>query len=281
MPPHPEVPAALTKLRDRGFRLFTLTDNLLDVKRASLNMAASWVFFERRFSADGVKHHKPSRQAYAYVERELGVEPSRLCYRVPYLGHSGRCGGRLGAALIRRVGNDVLGVGPQPGIVGDDLNDVVDQLIARHKGAIGAFARGRVLRTARPRGLDRNGLHRSQAKVVAESPSLIRSTEQPRRWSSGTTISTKSSPPPGSVAGVMFETIARGRFEPPCMCRRSVGCRSAPRPVIPDANKVGRIVGFSLLTQIDKLRADTTELPRAQSIVRHRTIQRIARQVAK
>jgi 2-haloacid dehalogenase len=28
------------------------------------------------------------------------------------------------AALIKRVGNDVLGVGPQPQLVGDDLNDV-------------------------------------------------------------------------------------------------------------------------------------------------------------
>jgi 2-haloacid dehalogenase len=28
------------------------------------------------------------------------------------------------------VGNDVLGVGPQPRIVGADLNDVADQLIA-------------------------------------------------------------------------------------------------------------------------------------------------------
>ena len=32
MPPHPEVPAALRKLRGAGFRLFTLTDNLLDVQ---------------------------------------------------------------------------------------------------------------------------------------------------------------------------------------------------------------------------------------------------------
>jgi 2-haloacid dehalogenase len=35
--------------------------------------------------------------------------------------------------LIKRVGNDVLGVGPQPAIVGNDLNDVADQLIALHK----------------------------------------------------------------------------------------------------------------------------------------------------
>lgn len=41
MPPHPEVPAALRKLRDAGFRLFTLTDNLLEVQRASLSMVAS------------------------------------------------------------------------------------------------------------------------------------------------------------------------------------------------------------------------------------------------
>jgi 2-haloacid dehalogenase len=39
-----------------------------------------------------------------------------------------------GAALIKQVGNDVLGVGPQPQMVGDNVNDVADQLIARHKG---------------------------------------------------------------------------------------------------------------------------------------------------
>jgi hypothetical protein len=31
MPPHPEVPAALRRLRDHGFRLFTLTDNTLAI----------------------------------------------------------------------------------------------------------------------------------------------------------------------------------------------------------------------------------------------------------
>lgn len=35
--------------------------------------------------------------------------------------------------FLKRVGNDVLGVGPQPQIVGDDLNDVADQLIAQHE----------------------------------------------------------------------------------------------------------------------------------------------------
>src|ERR1700751_3485180 len=36
MPPHKEVPAALRKLRAAGFRLFTLTDNLLEVQTRQL-----------------------------------------------------------------------------------------------------------------------------------------------------------------------------------------------------------------------------------------------------
>ncbi|WP_175068421.1 hypothetical protein [Bradyrhizobium uaiense] len=36
------------------------------------------------------------------------------------------------AALIKRPGNDLLGVGPQPQAVGDDLDDVADQLIRRY-----------------------------------------------------------------------------------------------------------------------------------------------------
>ena len=135
MPPHPEVPAALRKLRSAGFRLFCLTDNLLEVQTRQLTQGGIVDLFERRFSADGVKHHKPSRQAYGYVEKELGVAPSQLCMIACHTWDTlGAVAAGWHAALIKRVGNDVLGVGPQPHIVGNDLNDVADQLIAGHKG---------------------------------------------------------------------------------------------------------------------------------------------------
>jgi 2-haloacid dehalogenase len=134
MPPHREVPAALRKLRDAGFRLFTLTDNLPEVQTRQHEHGGIVDLFERRFSADGVKHHKPSRQAYAYVERELGVEPCQLCLIACHTWDTlGAVAAGWEAALIKRLGNDVLGVGPQPQIVGDDLSDVAGQLIARHK----------------------------------------------------------------------------------------------------------------------------------------------------
>jgi 2-haloacid dehalogenase len=135
MPPYPEVPGALRKLRNAGFRLFCLTDNLLEVQTRQLTHGGIVDLFERRFSADGVKHHKPSPRAYGYVEKELGAKPSQFCMIACHTWDTlGAVAAGWEAALIRRVGNDVLGVGPQPQIVGNDLNDVADQLIARHKG---------------------------------------------------------------------------------------------------------------------------------------------------
>jgi 2-haloacid dehalogenase len=135
MPPHPEVPAALRKLRDAGFRLLTLTNNLREVQTRQLEQGGIVDLFERCFSADSVKHHKPARPVYAHVERELGVEPAQLCMVACHSWDTlGAVAAGWDAALVKRVGNDVLGVGPQPQIVGDDLNDVADQLIARHKG---------------------------------------------------------------------------------------------------------------------------------------------------
>jgi 2-haloacid dehalogenase len=68
MPPHREVPAALRKLREAGFRLFTLTDNLPEIQARQLENGGILDLFERRFSADGVKRHKPAPEAYAHVE---------------------------------------------------------------------------------------------------------------------------------------------------------------------------------------------------------------------
>ncbi|MGA7074887.1 haloacid dehalogenase type II [Bradyrhizobium sp.] len=134
MPPHKEVPAALRKLRSAGFRLFTLTDNLLEVQTRQLTHGDIVDLFERRFSADGVKHHKPSREAYGHVEKELGTKPSDMCLIACHTWDTlGAVAAGWEAALIKRVGNDVLGVGPQPNIVGNSLDDVANQLIARHR----------------------------------------------------------------------------------------------------------------------------------------------------
>src|SRR6516165_10312219 len=79
MRPHPDVQGALSKLHAAGFRLFTLTNNIIEVQARQMEYAGIEHFFERLFSVDTVKRHKPAPQTYAQVEKELGVKPSELC----------------------------------------------------------------------------------------------------------------------------------------------------------------------------------------------------------
>jgi 2-haloacid dehalogenase len=134
MPPHPEVPAALKKLRAAGFHLFTLTDNLLEVQGRQLEHGGIIDLFDRRFSVDipEVRRHKPAPEAYAYVESQLQVAPSEMFLIASHTWDTlGAVAAGWGAALIKRPGNDVLPVGPQPTLVGADLDDVANQLIRR------------------------------------------------------------------------------------------------------------------------------------------------------
>jgi 2-haloacid dehalogenase len=133
MPPHREVPAALRRLKTAGFRLFTLTDNLLEVQGRQLEHGGIIHEFERRFSVDQeVRLHKPAPEAYAYVEKQLGVAAHRLFLVASHTWDTlGAVAAGWGAALIKRPGNEVLAVGPQPAFVGADLNEVADVLIRR------------------------------------------------------------------------------------------------------------------------------------------------------
>jgi 2-haloacid dehalogenase len=133
MPPHPEVPAALRRLREHGFRLFTLTDNTLEISGRQLEQGGIIDLFERRFSVDEtVRRHKPAPEAYGSVTSELGVDPGDICLVASHVWDTiGAQAAGWQAGLILRVGNAPLAVGPQPDYIGDDLNAIADQLIER------------------------------------------------------------------------------------------------------------------------------------------------------
>ncbi len=141
MPPHPEVPAALQRLGDHGFRLFTLTDNTLEISGRQLEQAGIIDLFERRFSVDETVHrHKPAPEAYASVASALQLDPADMCLIACHVWDTlGAVAAGWQAALILREGNAPLDVGPQPDYIGDDLDAIADQLIARY-GALATVA---------------------------------------------------------------------------------------------------------------------------------------------
>ena len=144
MAPHPEVPAALRRLRGHGFRLFTLTDNTLEISGRQLETAGVIDLFERRFSVDEtVRRHKPAPEAYHSVAGELDVTPGDICLVACHTWDTlGALAAGWQAGLILREGNAPLGVGPQPNYIGADLDAIADQLIARYP-AVGVTAGGR------------------------------------------------------------------------------------------------------------------------------------------
>ena len=137
LPAHPEVPAALRRLRDHGFRLFTLTDNTLPISGRQLQNAGLIEEFERRFSVDETVHrHKPAPEAYQSVAAELKVDPGDICLVACHVWDTiGAQSAGWQAGLILREGNAPLDVGPQPNYIGKDLDAIADQLIDRYAPA--------------------------------------------------------------------------------------------------------------------------------------------------
>ena len=133
MPPHPEVPAALRRLRDHGFRLFTLTDNTLAISGRQLEHAGVIDLFERRFSVDEtVRRHKPAPEAYHSVGTALKVDPGGICLIASHVWDTiGAGAAGWQAALILRQGNAPLDVGPQPDYIGKDLDAIAGAETAR------------------------------------------------------------------------------------------------------------------------------------------------------
>ena len=133
MPPHPEVPSALRKLRESGFRLLTLTNNTAEVSGRQLERADLLKVFERRFSVDDVRRHKPAPEVYAAVARAMQTPPEQICLVACHTWDTlGAVAAGWQAALVLRPGNALLDVGPQPQIVGVDLSEIADKLIGRY-----------------------------------------------------------------------------------------------------------------------------------------------------
>ena len=131
LPPHPDVPPALTRLRDAGVRLTALTNSVLDVANAQLSNAGIANDFEAIFSADEVRALKPASAPYRMVADRCGVDIGDLCLIAAHPWDvSGAMAAGAQAAFVARGGVVPSPLGPQPAFTGTDLSEVADALLA-------------------------------------------------------------------------------------------------------------------------------------------------------
>jgi 2-haloacid dehalogenase len=137
MPAHSDVEEGLSKLKEKGFRLVTLTNSPPNPHgKSSLEHAGLGSYFERQFSIETVRAYKPAQQVYHFVAQELGLSPTKCCMVAAHVWDTvGAQSAGYSAALITRPGNAPLPLPglPQPTFVASDLSSFAMMLTGSAK----------------------------------------------------------------------------------------------------------------------------------------------------
>jgi 2-haloacid dehalogenase len=130
LPAHREVPAALGRLKDAGFRLVALTNSSHAMVREQFENAGLHPYLERTFSVETVRRYKPAPEPYRMVAAELGVPTEQLRM---IAAHAWDVGGAMragcAAAFVARPGKAVFPLFAEPDIIGADLEEVAESII--------------------------------------------------------------------------------------------------------------------------------------------------------
>jgi 2-haloacid dehalogenase len=130
LPAHQDVTLGLKRLKEMGFRLFTLTNSPPQVVEAQLKNSGLFEYFEVSFSVDTIRRFKPDAAVYEMAARELRVpvEQVRLV-----AAHDWDIAGALlagcAAAFVARPGKVLNPLMPPPDIVGKNLVEVAEKII--------------------------------------------------------------------------------------------------------------------------------------------------------
>jgi len=130
LPPHPEVAESLSRLREAGLRLATLTNSTRQVAEAQIANAGLTEYFEQILSADAVQRLKPASEPYHMAAQSLGVEVGDVRL---IAAHAWDVAGALragcAAAFVARPGMVLDPLVERPDVVGADLAEVADKIL--------------------------------------------------------------------------------------------------------------------------------------------------------
>jgi 2-haloacid dehalogenase len=135
LPPHPEVAESLSRLRDAGLTLATLTNSTQQVAEAQMENSGLRDYFEQILSADAVKRLKPAPEPYRMAAESLGVDVGGIRL---VAAHAWDVAGSLragcAAAFGARPGMVLDPLVERPDVVGADLREVAGRILEVESG---------------------------------------------------------------------------------------------------------------------------------------------------
>lgn len=131
LPPHPEVRENLERLQQAGLRVAALTNSPPPVVDAQLTNAGIKDYFELMMTVDEVKRLKPAREVYEMAAQRLNVPLDQIRLIAAHdWDVAGAMQAGCAAAFIARPGMVLNPLFDKPDIVGADLTEVTDQILA-------------------------------------------------------------------------------------------------------------------------------------------------------
>lgn len=131
LPAHPEIAESLARLRSAGLRLAALTNSTLAVATDQLTHAGLAGYFEQILSADMVRRLKPAPEPYQMAAERMGVAIGDIRMIAAHawdIAGARRAG--CAAAFVARPGMVLDPLALPPDIVGANLREVADQILA-------------------------------------------------------------------------------------------------------------------------------------------------------
>jgi 2-haloacid dehalogenase len=128
--PHPDVGPALSRLNDTSLRVVALTNSVKAVAEAQLTHAGVRDLFDDVLSADTVQKLKPSPEPYQHVAASCDVEIDQVRLVAAHAWDiTGALAAGCEAGFVQRPGMVLSPLGRQPDIIGDDLDQVISQIL--------------------------------------------------------------------------------------------------------------------------------------------------------
>lgn len=127
---YPEVPEALARLRQAGFRLFTLTNSSNKSVQSQITHAGLKEYFENLLSVEDVGKFKPDVKVYEWACQKAGIQPGEgMLIAAHGWDVAGGHWAGLQTAFISRPGQQLYPLTPKPQMVASDLTQISNQLV--------------------------------------------------------------------------------------------------------------------------------------------------------
>ena len=130
LPPHQDVRPAISRLRDHGFRVATLTNSPLHLLTDQLANAEITDLFDMTMTIEPVRKFKPHPETYRSGAKRLGVDVNEIRLVAAHdWDVTGAIRAGATAAFVARPGMVLSRASESPDIVGPDLEIVAATII--------------------------------------------------------------------------------------------------------------------------------------------------------